>query len=1048
MTSKQISVGQNPARSVGLRFHFHSFHIRLAAALTALLFGLWFSGSPRVTGAETDSSSIVSRLKTHGLTKGIAVVLGDQVGIRAETLAKQTELTVYAQIPNPDLARQVREEIAVAGGYGTRIFLDPGDLSQLFLADNVADVVIAEGDTPKLTDAEVLRVLRPEGKAWLAGRELSKPWPAGVDDWSHPYHGPDNNPLSSDRLAKGPYLTQFLADPRYAPLPQLAVASAGRIFKLFGHIAFKIREEPWLNTMAAFNGFNGSLLWRREIPASLVVHRNVLIATPQKLYFGDDQSCQVIDPATGESKDAITIPAEITRDAFWKWMALEDGILYALLGPSEPRDPVVKLRSVNHGWPWDPLSPGYNTQDNSWGFGNTVVALDPQTKRIRWHHREAQPIDSRALCLKNNRLFLFRQDAFLQCLEAQTGRPLWRKTREENPEFFAEFGKTQNRQDWRTNWRTVSYAKCSDQALYFAGPTISKLLAVSASDGRLLWEHPYDNFQLIIHPEGLFGISGQIDNNCLSMKFDPLTGKILSQIAVGRRACTRPTAAPDALFFRASGGSTRLDVVSQEPQLVSPMRAQCHDGVTIANGLLYWWPSVCDCNLTLYGITSLAPAAGYKFNETAIESERLEKSAIGFDEGSALKVQPGDWPMFRANHSGTMVTRASIGSPVRQTWQMDLSENATLTAPTAAGGLAFLAGWDGIVRALDTQTGKIVWRAFTGGAIRLPPTLWQGRALVSSGDGWVYAFDAKNGRQLWRFRAAPRERRIPVYGALLSTWPAASGVLVHEGTAYVAAGIVNYDGTHVYALDAASGALKWQNNSSGHLDPDGFSGVSAQGQMMIHQGRLVLAGGNVVSPGIYDLQNGHCLNPTNQVHRLVNNNVPSSESPRGWELYQLEDNLFVSGKPYYAHPDYDVYDGSVFNKTLVASSGNRDFAWVNNVKVFGFPKVGTNRSQVLAQWWGKTKINSPQPLWETPCPSSRAMVVASDAILVASTKELQGLDPATGRLLWAARLPAPAVHWGLAVDRAGNILVVLENGRVVCFRQGLKTAATNLNNNG
>ena len=41
------------------------------------------------------------------------------------------------------------------------------------------------------------------------------------------------------------------------------------------------------------------------------------------------------------------------------------------------------------------------------------------------------------------------------------------------------------------------------------------------------------------------------------------------------------------------------------------MRAQCQDGVTIANGLLYWWPSTCDCNLTLYGITCLGPAGDF-----------------------------------------------------------------------------------------------------------------------------------------------------------------------------------------------------------------------------------------------------------------------------------------------------------------------------------------------------------------------------------------------------------------------------------------------------
>ena len=180
----------------------------------------------------------------------------------------------------------------------------------------------------------------------------------------------------------------------------------------------------------------------------------------------------------------------------------------------------------------------------------------------------------------------------------------------------------------------------------------------------------------------------------------------------------------------------------------------------------------------------------------------------------------------------------------------------TPTAPTAVGALVFVAGSDGVVRALDAASGQPKWEAFTGGAVRLPPTIADGRALAGSGDGWVYAWEAATGRQLWRFRAAPIERRIPVYGQLLSTWPAASGVLVEDSVAYVAAGIVNYDGTHVYALDAATGRIKWQNNATGHMDPVGRTGVSVQGQLLAFDGRLWLAGGNVVSPAVYDMRSG------------------------------------------------------------------------------------------------------------------------------------------------------------------------------------------------
>ena len=79
---------------------------------------------------------------------------------------------------------------------------------------------------------------------------------------------------------------------------------------------------------------------------------------------------------------------------------------------------------------------------------------------------------------------------------------------------------------------------------------------------------------------------------------------------------------------------------------------------------------------------------------------------------------------------------------------------------------------------------------------------------------------------------------IPAYGALLSTWPAASGVLVEDGVAYVAAGIVNYDGTYVYALDAETGKIVWQNSTSGHLDREARTGVSVQGHLLLYQDKL------------------------------------------------------------------------------------------------------------------------------------------------------------------------------------------------------------------
>jgi hypothetical protein len=597
-----------------------------------------------------------------------------------------------------------------------------------------------------------------------------------------------------------------------------------------------------------------------------------------------------------------------------------------------------------------------------------------------------------------------------------------------------------NRQGWDTNWRTACYLKCSEEALYFSGPQVGKLLAVSAMDGRVLWENPYDNFQLILREDGLYGISGPWDTRA-SKLFDPLTGEILAEMEIGRRACSRPSGTKDAIFFRARGGSVRLDTASRNPQWVSPMRAQCQDGVTIANGLLYWWPSVCDCNLSLYGITCLGAAGDFDYYPEATAESRLEKG--GGDPnpaGEAQAVTSADWPTLRANNQRTAASRVEIPEKSRLLWTFTPRNSHAPTAPTAAGGLVYLGGSDGIVRALDAATGTLSWSACTGGGIRMPPTLWEGRAFVGSGDGWAYAFDARNGRKLWRFRAAPEIRMIPVYGRLSSTWPVASGVLIEDGIAYLAAGIVNYDGTYVFALDARTGGIVWQNNASGHLDRAARTGVSVQGHLLLHDGKLHLAGGCAVSPAVYDLEDGKCLNSPEQLAEC------EARCSRGSELYLVGDKVIACGEPFYAHPEHQVFDDDVFHKLLVATSGDRDVTLVNDTMLSCFPRIGRARlNQCVADredqsWfsynWGSFEIPGLAHLWTRNCRGTEAIAVCANAVVIARKKEVIALGLEDGEILWVQWLPAPPVRFGMAVDRDGRTVVALEDGRVQCFGSG------------
>ena len=937
----------------------------LSVALLSALSAGQFAGAAEKGGQD-------ALIRKIGVSRGICVVLGDEQCKLSLGLVRNSQLTVFVQVESAEGLRSACRAADAAGVYGRRIFVEKGSFARIGLADNVADALVARGEAARVAKAEVLRVLRPGGIALLGEKAVTKPFPEGADDWSHHYHGPDNNPQSNDRLARAPYLTQFITEPRYAPAPQAVVASAGRIFAAFGHVAWHPREEPWLNTLLAMNGFNGTILWRRKLPAGFMVDRNTMIATPTTLYLADGKSCKLLKADTGKLLGEITVPAELTGRSFWKWMALEDGVLYALLGEAEAPDPVRRWRRRSHGWPWGGISRGYNRHSYPWGFGKTLLAIEPKTKKVLWRHGEQEPIDSRALCMKNGRIYLGRFGEYLACLNAKDGKELWRKTAEKDAELFKAIGPYRPGHGYIGGWKSTVYLKCTDEAIYFVGPQVHHLTAVSARNGKLLWTDGRKDLHVVIRKDGLYTIASQAGRGeC--RKLEPLTGKVLKRYRLKRRACTRSTGTADGILFRAGGGSVRLDLPSGKAQWISPMRPSCHVGVVIAGGHLYWMPWACDCNLQMFGVICCGPAGAFKFNATATEGERLEKGAAASDGFRAL---PGDWPTYRADNARTATTRVELPAKVRPLWRFKPEAPCEPTAPVAAGGMVFIGGSDGIVRALGAANGKQRWKAYTGGAVRYPPTIAAGRALVGSGDGWVYAFDAPTGRMLWRFRAAPAARKVPVYGSLLSTWPVASGVLVDGGVAYFAAGLNNFDGTHVYALDAATGKIKWQNNRSGHLDAFGHRGVGVQGEMLLHGGRLYLAGGNAVSPGIYDITNGKCLNSPPP---------GGSRAPRGRELHLSRGRVTVRGQPLYSRPSAPVYDRSV--------------RWPD-------PVVRANKAALSCARTGGEKA----PAWK--------LVAAGDA----------DAPP-----LWQQALPGEPVRWGVAVDARGRVIVVLRDGQVLCF---------------
>lgn len=1038
-----------------------------------------------------------------GFKKGLCAVVGCDNGGLLLALARQSGFLIHAVDPDDSAVAAARTAVDEAGLYGTRVVVETGKAGSLPYADSTIDLlIVATADSP--SQSEILRVLRPNGKALSlqdSADVVTKPPLEGTDDWSHWQHGPDNNPLSSDEVIKGPYLTQWTGEPYYIAMPAITTVAGGRTFCAMGHIAHHEREEPWLNTLFARNGFNGIELWRRKLPAGYMVHRSAFIATPDVFYMIDPKAggCLMLDPETGRQIGEIRIP-DVPGE--WKWMAMQDGVLFVLAGERDRRETKLAKNEGTH-WSWNDLSNGYYRREIPWGFGRTFAAYDMKGEKLLWSHEEKGVVDSRAIVIGDGKIFFYGPYSHVGRLDAKTGHLDWTNNDPKVHELAQEEGRGLIS---TPGFRTEPYALFTPKALCFAPQTNMNVLAVSTEDGRLLWHRRKTSSNpnlLYLDGRVLVGVGDR--GNTLAL--DPETGEELEDLGFRKRSCARLTGCPDALFVRGQPeGLMRYDRQSKKIIFNGAMRPSCNDGVIPANGMLYIGPWLCDCNLSLMGAMALCPAGDFRFDDAASESERLEKADRDLSAIAPFEISSKDWPVYRANNAHNASTPVRLARKLDERWEYDLRRGVTPTAPTAAGGLVFVCGDDGKVRALSAETGEPRWSFLAAGPCRVAPTIWKGRAYVGSGDGYVYCLEAATGRQLWRFRASPVERRIMVYERLCSNWPVNTGVVVEDGIAYVGAGLIDTDGTYLYALDAATGAIKWENNSSGHLNKEVRKGISAHGHLAVAGGKLWMPGGNVVSPAMYDLKKGACLNKG-----LVEG---PPQTNRGEEIAVLNSRYMLAGGRLMFSAFENVVDPGYFEMIKIASPRNATnliagkippawdddtFVYVNGRrgkvrccdlkeldKVFG---KGRNPESAIKKRWVADvpwmfdtvalaltpsavvavceTVGAPRAVPKVVAPEGAVRPAAAGPERPAVQKALREsaaapaperpavrrplaeraaaagggargwavvtLDPKDGNVVWHAALPSRPLSGGLLVDRDGQIIVVLENGKVMCF---------------
>jgi outer membrane protein assembly factor BamB len=270
--------------------------------------------------------------------KGFCLVLDCNEGRLACALAGRSDLKIIGIERDEDLRIAAREKLLRAGLWGHRVMVGPWaieDLPPYFANLVVSDEMVRSGGTdhgPGSFDA----LVRPSGGVTLTctpHSDGSRTWTntvrgdledAGV--WTHLYGNPENTACSQDQHVKGPFGLLWYGEPGPRDMVDRHGRACGPVS--MGGRVFHQGEE----VVMAYDAYNGTFLWKREIPGAVRVRVDVdggnLALTEKALYVATHDKCLRLDPATGEIQKSYTVPP--TPDGTkrrWGYLAARDGLI-------------------------------------------------------------------------------------------------------------------------------------------------------------------------------------------------------------------------------------------------------------------------------------------------------------------------------------------------------------------------------------------------------------------------------------------------------------------------------------------------------------------------------------------------------------------------------------------------------------------------------------------------------------------------------------------------------------------------------------------------
>jgi len=748
------------------------------------------------TGMAAQPAELV---EASGVKGGLVVHLGCGDGTFTAGLRVNDRYLVHGLDSDAKNVGKAREHIHSKGLYGP-VSVDVFNGKSLPYSDNLVNLIVIDdqkvsGVSVQVSGREIERVLAPGGVALLpkglksqvlgvssqpSGKwtKYTKPWPKEMGEWTHYLQGPGNNPVTPDTRVGPPSSLQWRCEPLWSRSHAFTtsftamVTAQGRIFYIMDDAPIGIAQdavpEQW--TLIARDAFNGVLLWKQPLlPWGVAAWKNGALRCSPKV----GEECLVAH------KDRVMMTL-----GFQSEVSILDAATGRVLGVCEGTDGFAEMRCQN-----DILVINKG--------GGSLMAFDARNAKPLWKV-DAQIFN---MMINSDRVMYFdRTIKKIVCLRLKDGSPLW-ESAPVKPKSMLTHG---------------------DYVVLGPG-----LQVLSVETGKLLWSNGKNASR------GMFVSQGQIwtmsKNDKHVYGFDLVTGEQRSVIdtedfySAGHHPRCHPIKASENYLITANRGSEFISLTGGEHIPNDWVRGACKYGIMPGNGMFYAPPDPCFCfpNQSVKGLNAFVPAPETPLLPMPAE-ERLQRGPAYATQVSALsplatealakEAQPSaDWPMYRRDPKRSGVTPGEVTPQLAPQWEVEL--RAPLTPPVSGGGKVVVAAKDEhTVYALDSGSGREVWRYTAGGRIDSPPVIDGPRILFGCADGYAYCLRAEDGALVWRFQAAPARRLICDKGQLESPWRVHGSMLLLDGVVYLTAGRSSFldGGIWIFGLDAVTGEIRYQ----------------------------------------------------------------------------------------------------------------------------------------------------------------------------------------------------------------------------------------------